>query len=91
MQGCGVERFFFQLPTPIPKIIRKSDSQQPSLKNPQTFDSTSLWRKIFRSTPNFQLSVLKIVRESNSQLPSPKNRPTLKSDPDSSSLFFFML
>ena len=73
--------FSFDSQLPVPKIVKESDSQLASLKNRQTPDSTSLSRKTFRSTPNFQLSVPKIVRESDSQLQSLKNRQTPNSDP----------
>ena len=57
------------------KIVRESDSQLPRPKNrqapnSQTPDSTSLSQKIFRSTPNFQLSAPKIA-----ELPTPTRLP----------------
>ena len=59
----------FLLHRDVESIDFSFDSQLPSSNNRQTPDSTSLSRKIFRSTPNFQLSVPKIVWESNSQAP----------------------
>ena len=74
-RGVKSKNFSFDSQRLVPKIVRESDSQLPSPKNRQNPHSTSLSRKILRSTPNFQLSVPKIVRELNSQLSTPTRLP----------------